>query len=432
VDENFRLGEGAGQGGPTIGVSGDYDVRELFGEVEVPIISNSFIEELTVRAGYRKSWYRVADNKFSTNTYKIEGEFAPIRDVRLRGSYNRAVRAPNVVELFSPQFIGLGGTQDPCAGDFVPGGDPPPSATLAQCQLTGVTAAQYGNITPNPAGQYNSFFGGNPDLAPEKADTYTLGVVLQPRFVPGLAVTVDWFDIDLVGAIGTVGFNTIIDQCVDTGDPFFCSKIFRNPGNASLFAGNGFIEDFNVNVGGIHTRGIDVQGSYARQIGRLGNLNLSLVGTFLEDLDVNPFGDITYDCASWYGRQCGTPNPKWRHKFRAGFVLPNGIGISGQWRYFSKVRSDVLSEDEDLADPGGFEARPVNRTIKAQSYFDLAFQARITDRYNFRFGANNILDKEPPVVDSNVVGPPFENGNTFPQVYDALGRYIFAGFTVDF
>ena len=435
-DENFQLGEGAGQGAPTLAVSGDYDVRELFAEVEIPIISNSFIEELTVRAGYRKSWYHVDDNRFSTNTYKLEGEFAPIRDIRFRASYNRAVRAPNVVELFSPQFEGLGGESDPCAGDFDPLTDEPaPTATLAQCQLTGVTAARYGAIATAPADQYNSFFGGNPDLEPEVADTYTVGVVLQPRFVPGLAVTVDWFDIDLTNAIGTIGYSTTLSQCLDTGDPFFCSRINRHPVNQSLWAEGGHIVDLNTNVGGVHTRGVDLNASYARQIGRMGNLNLSLVGTWLDDLDSNPFGDITYDCAGWFGAPCsdgsvsGTPNPKWRHKFRAGFTLPNGIGISGQWRYFSKVRNDDFSEDEDLA---GGPPGPAARKINAQSYFDLALQARITDRYNFRMGANNIFDKAPPILDGNINNPPFMNGNTYPQVYDSLGRYLFAGFTVDF
>jgi outer membrane receptor protein involved in Fe transport len=360
--------------------------------------------------------------------------------VRFRGSYNRAVRAPNVVELFSPQFLGLGGTSDPCAGDFDPATDDgPPSATLTECQLTGVTAAQYGNITANPAGQYNSFFGGNPDLEPEVADTYTLGVVLQPRFIPGLAVTVDWFDIDLEGAIGAIGFNTIMTQCIQTGDPFFCGAINRNPVNGSLWAGTqGFITDLNVNAGGLHTRGIDTQASYARELGRLGNLSLSFVGTFLDDLDISPVVGTEYDCASFYGQQCGTPNPKWRHKFRAGITLPNGIGISGQWRYFSAVKDDTASADPDLSE-ANLAARQFDKKINAQSYFDLALQARITDRYNFRLGANNIFDKEPPLAGTNAQGaygarvnPPFGNGNTFPQVYDALGRYIFAGFTVDF
>lgn len=432
TDTAFTTGDLAGQGGPTIGVSGDYDVRELFGEVELPIVSNSFIEEFTVRAGYRKSWYHVADNRFSTDTYKLEAELAPVRDIRLRGSYNRAVRAPNVIELFSAQSIGLGGSDDPCSGAV-------PTATLAQCQLTGVTAAQYGTIIPNPAEQYQSFFGGNPNLSPEKADSYTFGLVLQPRFIPGLAITVDYFDIRLRNAIGTIGFDTIMTQCITTGDPFFCSKIQRAPGTGSLWlpvvdpSNGGFITDLNTNVGGLKTRGVDVQGSYARQIGRLGNLNLSLVGTWLDKLEVNPVADTKYDCKGLFGNQCGTPNPKWRHKFRAGITLPNGIGVSGQWRYFSSVKVDALSSDPDLAAPSTSPlVRPANRKLNAISFFDLALQARITDRYNFRIGANNILDTDPPIAGSQVVFAGAGNGNTFPQVYDALGRFLFAGFTVDF
>ncbi|HEU5284909.1 MAG TPA: TonB-dependent receptor [Sphingomicrobium sp.] len=432
TDTAFSTGDLAGQGGPTIGVSGDYDVRELFGEVELPIVSNSFIEEFTVRAGYRKSWYHVADNKFSTDTYKIEAELAPVRDIRLRGSYNRAVRAPNVIELFSAQSIGLGGSDDPCAGAV-------PTATLAQCQLTGVTAAQYGSIIPNPAEQYQSLFGGNPDLSPEKADSYTFGLVLQPRFIPGLAVTVDYFDIRLRNAIGVIGFDTIMAQCLSTGDPFFCSKINRAPGTGSLWlpvvdpSQGGFISDVNTNVGGLKTRGVDVQASYARQIGRLGNLNLSMVGTWLDKLEVNPVADTKYDCKGFFGNQCGTPNPKWRHKARAGITLPNGIGISGQWRYFSSVKVDGLSSDPDLAVPPTSPlVRPANRKLNAISFFDLALQARITDRYNFRMGANNILDTDPPIAGSQVIFAGSGNGNTFPQVYDSLGRFLFAGFTVDF
>ena len=103
TDTAFTTGDLAGQGGPTIGVHGQFDVRDLYGEIQVPIVSNSFIDELTFSAGYRYSDYEVADRHFSTDTYKVSLEFAPIKDIRLRGSYNRAVRAPNVVELFSAQ-----------------------------------------------------------------------------------------------------------------------------------------------------------------------------------------------------------------------------------------------------------------------------------------------------------------------------------------
>ncbi|HWJ58394.1 MAG TPA: TonB-dependent receptor [Sphingomicrobium sp.] len=107
VDVTSQTGDLAGSGGPTLPVSGFFDVRELFTEVQVPIVSHSFFEDLTVTGGYRFSDYKVAGNHFSTDTYKIAAEFAPIRDIRLRASYNRAVRAPNVVELFSTQSLGL-------------------------------------------------------------------------------------------------------------------------------------------------------------------------------------------------------------------------------------------------------------------------------------------------------------------------------------
>jgi outer membrane receptor protein involved in Fe transport len=453
-DTSFQLGEGAGQGSPTLPVQClngvpvpaggpcGFDVREAFAELQVPIVSHSFFEELTLGAGYRYSDYGVAGRHFHTNTYKLSLEFAPIRDIRARASYNRAVRAPNVVELFTRPFVGLGGTVDPCAGAA-------PAATAGQCAFTGVTAAQYGTINANPANQYNALFGGNVNLAPEKADTYTAGLVLQPRWIPGLAFTVDYFDIKIASLISTLGFQTIMSQCLATGDPIFCSKIHRAPGNGSLWLSSaGFIETTNTNIGGLRTQGIDLNGTYSRRLGGMGTINVSYVSTFLRKLEIDTgvvpttgTGNGKFDCAGLYGNTCGSfltgaPNPKYRHKFRLGLTMPNGLGISGQWRYFSSVKNDGLEEDCDINQPAPVvclaNVAPANRKIKAQSYFDLALTARLADRFNFRIGANNLLDKEPPIVGGEVSNAPFGNGNTFPQTYDALGRYLFAGVTIDF
>ncbi len=115
-DTSFQTGDLTGQGAPTLPVNGNFKVWEVFGEAQIPIVQNSFIDELTLSAGYRKSWYTTSnDRKYDTDTYKLALEFAPISDVRFRGSYNRAVRAPNIQELFAPQFVGLDGTNDPCA-----------------------------------------------------------------------------------------------------------------------------------------------------------------------------------------------------------------------------------------------------------------------------------------------------------------------------
>jgi iron complex outermembrane receptor protein len=423
TDQAFATGDLAGQGGATIGLNGQFNVRELFTEVQVPLIENNFIQLLQFGAAYRYSKYEVTTNKFSTNTFKIDAEFAPVRDVRFRGSYNRAVRAPNIVELFSAQSVGLAGSTDPCAGPAVNGlvnGN-----TAAQCALTGVSAAQFGRVNANPAEQYNGFLGGNPNLRPEKADSYTVGVVIQPRFLPRFALTVDGFDIRLRNAIGTIGTDTIIAQCLATGNPFFCSRVQRAPNSGSLFIGNGFIVDTTTNVGGLRTRGIDVNASYTMPLGPLGSLAFGFVGTWLDKLVVNPLGDIRFDCAGLFGAQCGTPNPEWRHKARLTYTAPNGIGLSAQWRHFSGVDNDGTSTDADLTAP----VLPGNLRLKQQNYLDLVMTARIGDHYQFRLGANNILDRAPPTA---VTPAPFGNGNTYPQVYDSLGRYLFAGVTLDF
>ena len=113
-DALFQAGDLTGQGAPTLPINGNFRVREVFGETQIPIIQHSFIDEFTIEAGYRHSRYELSNGrKYDTDTWKIQAELAPIRDIRFRGSYNRAVRAPNIAELFSPQFIGLDGTKDP-------------------------------------------------------------------------------------------------------------------------------------------------------------------------------------------------------------------------------------------------------------------------------------------------------------------------------
>jgi iron complex outermembrane receptor protein len=428
VDTEFSTGDLAGQGGPTPNVNGRFDVRELFGEVQVPIVEHNFIDLLQISAGYRYSDYKVhgagADNSFKTDTYKLAAEFAPIRDIRFRAAYNRAVRAPNVVELFFPTSLGLSGAVDPCASSS-------PSATLAQCQLTGVTAAQYGNINANPANQYNGLFGGNALLTPEKADTITAGAIIQPRFIPGLALTADYFTIKVKNLIGAPSFAGTFSDCFG-GDASACARINRNPNNGSLWQGTtGFVVLTNQNFSGLglSTKGVDLSGSYSHKFGGMGTFNASFVGTYLMSLKAG-----TGSGGEQVGRFAGqTPNPRWRHKLRLGFQLPDGLGISGQWRYFSGEHcSRTLDLGCQVRIRGVLIDRPGNLIIKPQSFFDLAMTARITNKFNLRFGANNILDKQPPVAGGEVIPAGFGNGNTYPQVYDALGRYMFAGVTVDF
>jgi len=427
VDQAFATGDLAGQGGATLPVAGDFDVKEVFGEINIPIVEDSFIDSLVLKAGYRYSDYKnSAGTSFSTDTYKVEFELAPIRDIRFRGGYNRAVRAPSIQDWFSAQRVVLDGTSDPCAKYTI---DPEDGSRIGialtpddvGCLMQGLSVGQV--VVSNPADQYNGLIGGNPNLQPEVADTYTLGVVLQPRFIPGLAVSVDWWKIKLDKAIQGIGADTIIANCVDNADAYFCGLIHRDGTGSIWRTSDGYVVDLTQNIGGLKTEGVDVNASYSYDFG-FGRVSASFVGTYLDSLFSDSGAGSTLECAGLYGNQCGTPNPTWRHSARLGWTATGGaIGASIRWRYLSSVTRDTIpSTNYPVAD----------LKIPSQSYFDLTFTARIEDHYTFRLGANNILDKSPPLTGSATCPAGPCNGNTWGGVYDALGRYIYAGFTLDF
>lgn len=426
TDVEFQTGDLAGQGGATPSVSGDFDVKEVFAELRAPLVQDSFVYDLTVTGGYRHSSYKVSGGStFKTDTYKIEGEFAPIEDIRFRGGYNRAVRVPTLQNFFSPQLVALDGSEDPCAGTpSNPKG--PLTAADTGCLAQGLSVGQV--IAPNPASQYNGLQGGNLGLQPEIADTWTAGVVLQPRFLPGFSASVDWFNIKVKDAIQGIGADTIVTQCTNTSDPFFCNLIHRDASGSLWRTSNGYVVDTAQNIGYASTKGIDVSAAYSHQIGGVGRASISFIGTYLNELVT--FDGITnpVDCAGYHGALCGTPNPKWRHQAKVSLDTKMGVGVSLRWRYFAGVTQDRASSNPNLSGT----TQPANYKIPAVSYFDLALTANVGDHYKFRIGANNLLDKTPPIVGSPACPAGPCNGNTWAQVYDSMGRYIYAGVTLDF
>jgi outer membrane cobalamin receptor len=425
-DSTFESGDLAGQGGPSPSVEGKYHSNEVFAEVLAPIVTDRpYMERLQLELGYRYSDYNLG---FSTDTYKVMAEYSPIREIKIRGGYNRAVRAPNILELFTPNSLGLWSGSDPCAGVT-------PEFTLAQCANTGVTAAQYGTIQASPADQYNQVTGGNLDLSPEKADTWTVGVVLEPRdWLPGFVATIDYFNIKVEDAIGGIGAETILRQCGLTGAAQFCNLVNRRAGSGDLWVGSdpataGYIENTTQNIGGLSTEGMDFGVSYARQIWD-GKANFDLVGTWLFDSKfdtgipgVDPAtGEATdgvYDCVGFHGSICGFPTPKWRHTFRAGYTFSNGIGLSMRWRFIGKVDLDQFSDDPDLSTDTSPDERG---NIGSRSYFDLTASANLTEKFRLLLGVNNIMDKDPPLIPA-AYGT--DNANTWAGTYDPVGRTIF-------
>ena len=237
VDYAYQSADLGGGGGPRLPVKGSYNVMDYFAEFRAPIAQDvPFAKDLTLNGSYRYSSY---STEVDTNTYGIGLDWAPMDDFKLRGSYQHAVRAPNIIELYSQQQIGLYDMDsDPCAGDLVdpvtglpvPDGDPngvtEAGYTLAACQQSGVLASQWGNIPDSPAGQYNAQYGGETDLDPETADTWTAGIVLTPTFLEGFTMTVDYGRIKIEDVIGFVNPVTTLSLCLDQG--FRCEFVNRD------------------------------------------------------------------------------------------------------------------------------------------------------------------------------------------------------------
>jgi outer membrane receptor protein involved in Fe transport len=333
--------------------------------------------------------------------------------VKFRGSYQEASRAANVIELFAAQGLGLyDNDADPCAGAT-------PTATLVQCQRTGVTAAQYGRIPDSPAGQYNQITGGNPNLKPETANSLTVGLALQP--MPALTMSVDYFDIKVEDTIDNISPSTTLTKCLDTGNPVFCNLIQRDRLGTLWLLNDGRVQATNVNIGTIRTTGIDFAAAYSQRVAGLGGFTFSFQGTRTTRLEVEEVpGDGAYDCVGLYGpSNCRPPSPKWRHRARAIWNSPFDADVAVTWRHIAKVAVETSSSNPLLNGP--FSAAEAE--LAARNYLDLAVNWRPLKGMELTVGVNNLTDKDPPLT--SLAGTGVGNGNTFPGVYDSLGRKFF-------
>jgi len=435
-DQLSQSGNAAGSGGPTPPVAGNFHVGEAFTELRLPLVSDhAGAEDLSLEGGYRYSNYTEG---FTTNTYKIGLEWAPVKDLRLRGSYQRAVRSPNIGELFTPQTVGLDGSNDPCAAPLAAGSltTLTTGVTFAQCALSGVTAAQFGNIASNPANQYNGFLGGNPQLLPEVADTYSAGFVLTPRAVPNLSISLDYFDIKIKNIIGPIGGDVILSNCINgVNAATFCPLVHRGVGGSLWLTPAGFVTDINQNQGELSTAGIDIKASYRVPLPSAGSLLFGFEGTNLMNLKTTPVaGGGSYDCKGYFGSTCGAGDPGWRHVMNATWSTPwDAFDLTLRWRYIGSDKSELTSSNPFLS---GNPYVPLS-SISAFNYIDLTGAFDLYKNIRLQIGVNNVMDKDPPLVvgaDCSTSSPAGANcnGNTFPGVYDAMGRYWFMELTAKF
>lgn len=309
--------------GGTLPVAGKFTVSEAFGEASLPVFKNRpFADELTFDVAGRYSHYSTAGDNTS---WKIDGIWAPISDIKFRATDAVAVRAPNVGELFAPQQQLFAFVNDPCDYHFINNGT---SFRAANCQaiedavlgpghyVAGSPtqgATQTDQTTPN-------LVGGNPHLSSETARTYTLGVVLQPSFIPNFVATVDWYRVKIINAIQAPSGQSVADECVDLStiaNPF-CAEITRTatgnfPGSISQ------VVSTQINVAAFFTQGVDFTATYHADLDEwfgdhLGTLDFHLIGNHLDSIRTTALpGEAPVNSANTInGGVDGTPTPFWQ------------------------------------------------------------------------------------------------------------------------
>ena len=446
-DQEFRTGDIEGQL-PILAVpASGFNVAEGFTELQLPVIQNvTAIEDLTLKGGYRYSSYSRAGD---TNTWYGAAEWQLSDDIRFRASMQHAVRAPNVVELFTPPIVNLS------LQTSYPYGDPCAVITTGQCAKVPNDGTR---ILQCPT-DCNEQIGGNPLLKPEISNTRTVGLVLTPSFVDDFSATIDWWDIDVKQYISTIPTQQILDECygrhaTPNSEAFFCPFVHRAP-NGILY-GPGYVADDAINTGYLKTSGVDFslnwQADTADWFGaHYGTLTFNLIGTWLDTL-VNEAVPVTrltgglaagssYNCAGLFGIICGDA-PKWRHKLRVTWATPFDVQLSVQWRYNGAVSLDadtstaLIGGGPGLTQCGSFTVAGLgdcpDAHISSYNYFDLSAAWTLREGVELRAGVNNIFDTEPPVLSALAVPVSTGNGNTFTGGYDVLGRTLFVSTTIKY
>ena len=404
--------------------SGSVSVYEGFAEAIVPLLQDRpFVHSLNVRGAVRGSHYSTVGNTLS---YNFGGEWAPTRDIRFRVMQARSVRAPNIAELFSaPQQDFPSGLQDPCVGV---------TATTAGTLATNCRAAPgvAANITANGAFTASqadlqgitSFGGGNRLLQEEKGDSFTAGVVLNPRSVLGLrnlVVTVDYYNIRIKDAIVTTPLQFILNQCYNQSVQAFCNLVVRRAAGVGPNS-PGSLDQVNTspsNSGGAKTSGIDTVIDWRTNLNGLGiggNLNLHGAYTHLISGYSIPLPGSARDS---YAGEIGAPRDKFT--VAAGYDLRGfGLTMTGTWISQSSL-------DDQLTGA----AAGTNPLYRVRPQFNLDSQVRFQTRDGFEFyvGANNLLNNQPPYLAD--IGAS-AGQDTDAGTYDALGRRYYAGVRMKF
>ncbi|WP_428503981.1 TonB-dependent receptor domain-containing protein [Roseateles sp.] len=422
-------GELLGSGAPTPDRSGKLNFTETYMEASLPLLQNlPLVQSLNLGAGYRETKLSTSTGESqSYGSWKGGLDWTPMKGLRFRGERQRATRAPNINELYAPVTTGLSTlAKDPCQGAEINAADAGKAGTLTNvCQLTGVPVAQIGKVAAPSSSQINNTGGGNPSLGPEKANTTTLGVVWEPAFVDNLSLNLDYWRIKIAEGVSSATAGQVINGCYSaTLNPgltnnVFCQAIQRDPLNGGLNGtGSKGVVTQSSNLGAYDFSGVDIGGSYRlnlKSLGapKMGRIDFTLQLSLLNKADFKSLPSVaTLEQAGYYGTDVGTPYAKTRFSQRATWTFGD-YSLGYNWRY---IGESEIQKDKAAANQAEYTK------LKAVSYVDLNGSWQAMKNVKLSLTVNNLFDKQPPFTATGV-GPGASNyGNTFPGVYDVIGR----------
>ncbi|MBO9378386.1 TonB-dependent receptor [Sphingomonas histidinilytica] len=357
--------------------SGKLNVKEVYAEVGVPLAKDArFAKSLELNGAIRYADY---SSSGGVTTWKVGLNYSPISDIRFRGTLSRDIRAANINELFSGRNQVINTIVDP---------------------------------RDNVANFVTQLTGGNPALDPEKADTKAVGVVLQPGFVPGLSVSLDYYSIKIKDAITSVPAQTIVDNCLKLGIDSFCPFVeLDGAGKISRVTAT------LINTQTVKTSGVDFEAAYRRPVEWFGQsdgtIGARLLVTYVHDLKLTTSGvtiDYVGDLATDYSGQ-----PRWKANFDLTYAGgPLKLGAYVRYIGSGKFRSFYI-DDVDL---------PADQNhVKGRAYVDLSAAYKITDAIELYGKIDNLFNNAPPIIPNNIVQPTVSNS----QMFDKIGRFYVAG-----
>ncbi len=389
-----------------------FAVKEAYGELELPLLRDlAFAEELTVNGAVR-----VADYKGSAGTvwaWNAGAIYAPVRDIKFRVNYSKSVRAPQLSDLYASPSQNFDLLNDPCDVNFIDKGR---ANRTANCAAAGVPVGFVNDIAR--AGSLEFLSGGNPDLEVERSRSWTYGVIVQPRFLPGLAITADYYDIRINNVISPVGAQTILDACYDAAslENQFCNLI--NPRESNGYFARPALLQSTVNFAALRAKGLDLDVAYNHRFDGDNRLALRVIGTWVRDRTDFPYLDNPNQPDRVKGE---LGDPIWNVNVSADYTHKNWT-LGYQLRYIGR---QSITDWESQHETNG--VAPLDPYYADVVYYPRVFyhavrgSVEVNDQFRLYAGVDNLTDKRPPYG---------LLGNGEDAIYDNIGRFMYVGVSV--